>query len=74
MIAAHALAWLRCPIDPAREATLSDEETHLSCSRCQVKFRIRDGVPNLIPDEAELPNGCAHRKNLPCQKGGPSRQ
>ena len=64
----QALQWLRCPIDPKREAALVDEQTHLACSRCQVRFRIRDGFANMIPDEAELPEGCASRKQLPCQQ------
>jgi uncharacterized protein len=66
MINPQALQWLRCPIDPTRQATLLDEETHLSCTRCRVRFRIRDGFPNMIADEAELPEGCANRKQLPC--------
>lgn len=68
VISPQALQWLRCPIDPKREAPLLDEETHLTCAQCRVKFRIRDGFPNLIPDEAELPAGCTNRKQLLCQK------
>jgi uncharacterized protein YbaR (Trm112 family) len=68
MIDSQALQWLRCPIDPKRNATLLDEETHLTCSNCKVRFRIRDRIPNLIADEAELPEGCSSRKQLPCQK------
>ena len=69
MIAPHVLQWLRCPIDPKRQATLIDEETHLTCVQCRVKFRIRDGFANMIADDAELPEGCANRKQLPCQQG-----
>ena len=68
MIDPQVLQWLRCPIDPKRNAALLDEETHLTCSSCKARFRIRDGIPNLIADEAELPEGCASRKQLPCQK------
>ena len=68
MISPQALQWLRCPIDPQRNATLIDEETHLTCSSCKVRFRIRDGFPNMIADEAELPEGCTNRKQLPCQQ------
>jgi uncharacterized protein YbaR (Trm112 family) len=73
MINPEVLQWLRCPMDPQRQATLLDEETHLTCSRCRVRYRIRDGFPNMIVDEAELPEGCASRKNLPCmqQSAGP---
>src|SRR5258708_37598968 len=68
MLTPEALAWLRCPLDPKREAALVNEETHLACSRCRVRFRIRDGFPNLVPDEAELPDGCTSVKQLPCRK------
>jgi len=68
MFPPEALALLRCPIDPTRNATLLDEETHLVCSNCRVRFRVRDGIPNLLADDAELPQGCANRKQLPCQK------
>lgn len=70
MISPQALQWLRCPIDPKRETPLLDEETHLTCAQCRVKFGIRDGIPNLIADEAELPEGCTNRKQLPCQQVG----
>jgi uncharacterized protein YbaR (Trm112 family) len=68
MLSPEVLAMLRCPIDPDRNATLLDEETHLVCSNCRVRFRIRDGIPNLIADEAELPEGCSRRSQLPCQQ------
>jgi uncharacterized protein YbaR (Trm112 family) len=68
MLSPELLAILRCPIDPARNATLIDEETHLTCSQCRVRFRVRDGIPNMLADEAELPAGCARRSQLPCQQ------
>ena len=68
MLSPELLAILRCPIDPARNATLLDEETHLTCSQCRVRFRVRDGIPNMLADEAELPAGCARRSQLPCQQ------
>jgi len=68
MLTPEVLAWLRCPIDPGRAAGLVNAETHLVCDRCQVRFRIRDGIPDLIPDEAELPAGCTSLKHLPCRQ------
>ena len=68
MLTPAGLAMLRCPIDPVRNATLIDEETHLTCSSCRVRFRVRDGIPNLIADEAELPEGCTSLHQLPCRK------
>ena len=61
------LAILRCPIDPAREATLARDRDHLVCGRCSTRFPVRNGLPVLLADEAELPPGCAARANLPCQ-------
>jgi uncharacterized protein len=68
MLTPEALAWLRCPIDPARTAGLLNDETHLVCERCRVRFRVRDGIADLIPDEAELPVGCQSVKQLPCRQ------
>jgi uncharacterized protein YbaR (Trm112 family) len=68
MLTPETLAMLRCPIDPTRTAALLDEETHLVCERCRVRFRVRDRIPNLISDEAELPDGCNSVKQLPCHQ------
>lgn len=60
---------LRCPIDPKREAALSQpDETHLECTRCHVQYAIRDGFPILLMDEAKLPADCSSIEKLPCQK------
>lgn len=49
---------LRCPIDPKRNAALTQpDETKLTCDSCQVQFPIRDGFPILLIDEAVLPEG-----------------
>src|SRR5256885_2100963 len=37
------LATLRCPIDPAREATLARDGQQLVCSGCKVKFPVKQG-------------------------------
>jgi uncharacterized protein YbaR (Trm112 family) len=58
---------LRCPIDPVRTATLTRDRDTLVCNRCAVRFPVRNGLPILIPDEAELPAGYASRSALPCQ-------
>jgi uncharacterized protein YbaR (Trm112 family) len=62
------LAQLRCPLDPDREATLSREEQELVCSRCAVRFPIKQGLPVLVPDEAELPAKLREVSQLPCQR------
>src|SRR5262249_37714843 len=43
------LAQLRCPLDPLREATLSRDEQQLVCSRCAVRFPVKQGLPVLVP-------------------------
>ena len=60
------LACLRCPLDPRREATLSREQQSLVCSGCHAAFPIRNGLPILIPDEAQLPAGVDSPGRLPC--------
>jgi uncharacterized protein YbaR (Trm112 family) len=68
MINQQLLEILRCPLDPAREARLTDAETHLVCTRCGLKFAVRDGLANMVVEEAELPPGCEGREQLPCQR------
>ena len=58
---------LRCPMDPNR-TRLRDEGDHLVCERCALKFRVRDDIPNMLVEEAELPPGCESLSDLPCQK------
>jgi uncharacterized protein YbaR (Trm112 family) len=67
MIPAETLALLRCPIDPSRTATLEAAEDALICSRCRTRFRISEGIPNLIAEEALLPEGCTDIRRLPCR-------
>jgi uncharacterized protein YbaR (Trm112 family) len=68
MIQPDALQWLRCPLDPAREANLVLDDEKLFCSRCWVRFQTPEGIPNLIADEAILPDGCSRPEQLPCRK------
>jgi uncharacterized protein YbaR (Trm112 family) len=68
MISPELLDILRCPLDPARQARLTDQETHLLCARCGLKFAVRDGLPNMVVEEAELPPGIEGREQLPCQR------
>jgi hypothetical protein len=55
-------------MDPARSARLSLETDHLLCQRCRLKFKIKDGFPVLVVEEAELPAGCPTLQQLPCQR------
>jgi uncharacterized protein YbaR (Trm112 family) len=62
-----ALPLLRCPIDPKRESMLTREDMVLVCA-CHVKFPIRQGLPILLSEEAELPDGVERIDRLPCQR------
>lgn len=70
MIPADFLDQLRCPMDPARQARLTQpDDTHLLCERCGMRFPIKDGFPVMVVEEAELPPGCAALDQLACQHG-----
>ena len=67
MISQDLLAILRCPLNPS-SARLIVEGERLVCERCALRFRIRDGFPVLVVEEAELPQGCSQVSQLPCQR------
>jgi uncharacterized protein YbaR (Trm112 family) len=68
MITQEMLDIYRCPMDPRREARLVLEDARLLCGRCRLQFRIREGFPSLLVDEATLPEGCPSPSHLPCQQ------
>jgi hypothetical protein len=57
-------------MDPSRTRLLL-EDNSLICERCRLRFRIQDGFPVLIVEEAELPPGCESLGQLPCQREVP---
>jgi uncharacterized protein YbaR (Trm112 family) len=63
------LEFLRCPMDPRREARLEEVEGSLVCQCCRLSFAIKEGIPSLLVEEATLPAGCASLSDLPCQRG-----
>jgi uncharacterized protein YbaR (Trm112 family) len=67
MISDDLLAILRCPLNPS-QAKLLLESDRLRCEQCNLRFRIQDGFPILVVEEAELPSGCESADELPCQK------
>jgi uncharacterized protein YbaR (Trm112 family) len=67
MISSDLLNILRCPMDPSNTRLRLDND-RLICERCATRFRIKDGLPVLIIEEAELPEGCASIEQLPCQR------
>lgn len=48
------LEILACPVD---HAPLRDETERLVCSACGRRYPIRDGIPVMLVEEAELPSG-----------------
>lgn len=62
------LSLLRCPFDPKREATFVRVQQSLVCSGCQCYFPVKQGIPVLIAEEAELPDGISRPDQLPCMR------
>jgi len=67
MISKDLLDILRCPLDPSRVKLIVDGD-RLVCERCALGFKIKDGFPILVVEEAVLPKGCESVPDLPCQK------
>ena len=66
MISPDLLEILRCPMDPSHTRLTLDGD-QLICQRCTLKFKIKDGFPVLVVEEAELPAGCDSLDALPCR-------
>jgi uncharacterized protein YbaR (Trm112 family) len=66
MINQDLLEILRCPLDPSH-TRLTLETDRLICQRCGLRFPIKDGLPVLVVEEAELPPGCSCLDQLPCR-------
>lgn len=69
MISPELLEILRCPMNPSRTRLRLDGD-RLVCERCALKFKIKDGFPVLVVEEAELPPRCESLADLPCQREG----
>jgi hypothetical protein len=67
MVSEDLLALLVCPMG---KAPLRREGDHLVCTRCGPRFAIRDDIPNMLIEEAELPPGCPSIADLECVKSG----
>ena len=73
MISPELLEILRCPLDPSRTKLLLKDNEFI-CERCQLRFKIKDGFPVLVVEEAELPPGCESVSQLPCQREAAARK
>ena len=67
MVNEELLKLLVCPMG---KAPLRYEGDYLICSRCGPRFAIKDDIPNMLIEEAELPPGCASLKELECVRAG----
>jgi uncharacterized protein YbaR (Trm112 family) len=58
---------------PMAQAPLRREGETLVCTRCGLRFAIRDEIPNMLVEEAELPAGCGSLAELECIRSGDAR-
>jgi uncharacterized protein len=63
MLNEELLALIVCPIG---KAPLRLEENTLVCTRCGPRFAIRDEIPDMLIDHAQLPAGCPALAELEC--------
>ena len=55
------LAILACPVD---KASLREEADRLICTTCGRRYPVRDGIPVMLVDEAELPSAGRHESAI----------
>ena len=67
MLSDDLLSLLVCPMG---KAPLRLEGETLVCTRCGPRFAIKDEIPNMLIEEAELPEGCPSIADLECVKSG----
>ncbi len=66
MLNPELLKILVCPLG---KAELRLEGNFLVCTRCGPRFGIsREGYPNMLIEEAELPLGITQIEDLPCYR------
>lgn len=70
MISDQFLALLVCPMG---KAPLRRDGENLVCTHCGTRFAVRDDIPNMIAEEAQLPDGCSSLADLRCVKEGRAR-
>jgi uncharacterized protein YbaR (Trm112 family) len=66
MVTQEFLDMLRCPLDPSN-TRLDLVGDALVCQRCRLRYPIKDGIPCMLPEEAELPPRCTSLDSLPCK-------
>ena len=61
LIKKELLEILACPVDKAPLKELEDEKK-LLCTACGRKYPVKEGIPVMLVDEAELPEGKEGKK------------
>jgi uncharacterized protein len=67
MVNEALLSYLVCPLG---KGPLRREGDTFVCTRCGPRFSIRDEIPNMLIEEAQLPPGCGSLANLECVRAG----
>lgn len=70
MVSKDLLEILVCPMGKSELELVGDK---LVCKRCGPKFSIKDDIPIMLIEEAELPEGCESIDELPCVKEGDAK-
>ncbi len=70
MVKEELLALLVCPLG---KAPLRREGEILICTRCGPRFSIKDDIPNMLIEEAELPPGADSLADLECVRAGEAK-
>ena len=65
MVSDELLALLVCPVG---KAPLKRQEDVLVCTKCGARFAIVDEIPNMLIEDATLPEGCNSIADLSCSK------
>jgi uncharacterized protein YbaR (Trm112 family) len=68
-VAKDLLDLLVCPLG---KAPLRLEGNRLVCTRCGLSYAIEEGIPNMLVDEARLPDGVQELRQLACYPGAAS--
>jgi uncharacterized protein YbaR (Trm112 family) len=67
MVNESLIALLVCPLGKAK---LRREGDSLYCTRCGPRFSIKDDIPDMLIEHADLPPGCSSLANLECVRCG----
>jgi uncharacterized protein YbaR (Trm112 family) len=70
MLNEELLALIACPIG---KAPLRLEGETLVCTRCGPRFLIKDEIPDMLIEHAQLPAGCHALADLECVRSGEAK-